>query len=59
MFYCDINSLLDYVIVGVVENIGEKEIVGLIFYVLYIEGFDLDDFEYVGVFKVVVDLESL
>lgn len=59
MFYCDINSLLDYVIVGVVENIGEKEIVGLIFYVLYIEGFDLDEFEYVGVFKVVVDLESL
>ncbi|MFP9072159.1 hypothetical protein ACLI1Z_16685, partial [Enterococcus faecalis] len=56
--YCDTNSPLDYVIVGVVENIGEKEIVGSIFYAPYTEGLDLDDPEHVGAFKVVVDPES-
>jgi hypothetical protein len=57
--YCDTNSPLDYVIVGVVENLGEKEVVGSIFYAPYTEGLDLDDPEHVGAFKVVVDPESL
>ncbi|WPK34126.1 capsid vertex protein [Escherichia phage AV111] len=57
--YCDTNNPLDYVIVGVVENIGEKEIVGSIFYAPYTEGVNLDDPEHVGAFKVVVDPESL
>ena len=57
--YCDTNTPLDYVIVGVVEDIGDKEVVSSIFYAPYTEGIDLDDPEHVGAFKVIVDPESL
>lgn len=57
--YCDTNTPLDYVTVGVVEDIGEKEVVGSIFYAPYTEGLDLDDPEHVGTFKVIVDPDSL
>ncbi|AKU43844.1 capsid vertex protein [Citrobacter phage Merlin] len=57
--YCDTNSPLDYVIVGVVEKLGEKELIGSIFYAPYTEGADLDDPEHVGAFKVITDPESL
>ena len=57
--YCDTNTPLDYVTVGVVENIGEKEVVGSIFYAPYTEGLDLDDPEHIGTFKVIVDPDSL
>lgn len=57
--YCDTNSPLDYVTVGVKENIGGKEIIGSLFYAPYTEGVDLEDAEHVGTFKVVVDPESL
>lgn len=57
--YCDTNTPLDYVIVGVVEDIGDKEVVGSLFYAPYTEGLDLDDPEHVGSFKVITDPESL
>ncbi|AHY25159.1 head vertex subunit precursor [Pectobacterium bacteriophage PM2] len=57
--YCDTNSPLDYVTVGVKENYGGKEIIGSLFYAPYTEGLDLEDPEHVGAFKVVVDPESL
>lgn len=57
--YCDTNSPLDYVIVGVKEDLGGKEVVGSLFYSPYTEGLDLDDPEHVGAFKVVVDPDSL
>ena len=57
--YCDTNTPMDYVIVGVVEDLGGKEVVGSIFYAPYTEGLDLDDPEHVGAFKVIVDPASL
>ncbi|QPI13937.1 head vertex protein [Serratia phage 4S] len=57
--FCDTNSPLDYVTVGVKEDFGGKEIVGSLFYAPYTEGLDLDDPEHVGAFKVIVDPESL
>lgn len=57
--YCDTNSPLDYVTVGVKEDLGGKEIIGSLFYSPYTEGVDLDDPEHVGTFKVVVDPDSL
>ena len=57
--FCDVNSPLDYVTVGVKENYGGNEVVGSIFYAPYTEGLDLDDEEHVGAFKVIVDPDSL
>lgn len=57
--YCDTTSPLDYVTVGVKEDLGGKEIVGSLFYAPYTEGMDLEDEEHVGTFKVVVDPDSL
>lgn len=57
--YCDTNSPLDYVTVGVKEDLGDKEVIGSIFYSPYTEGVDLADPEHVGAFKVIVDPESL
>lgn len=57
--FCDVNSPLDYVIVGVKENYGGNEVVGSIFYAPYTEGLDLDDEEHVGAYKVIVDPDSL
>ncbi|QBP35518.1 capsid vertex [Phage NC-G] len=57
--FCDVNSPLDYVIVGVKENYGGNEVVGSIFYAPYTEGLDLDDQEHVGAYKVIVDPDSL
>lgn len=57
--YCDTNTPIDYVTVGVKEDFGEKEMVGSLFYAPYTEGLDLDDPEHVGMFKVIVDPESL
>lgn len=57
--YCDTNTPLDYVIVGVKEDLGGKEVVGSLFYAPYTEGLNLDDPEHVGTFKVVVDPDSL
>lgn len=57
--YCDTNTPIDYVTVGVKEEFGGKEAVGSLFYAPYTEGLDLADPEHVGAFKVVVDPESL
>lgn len=57
--FCDVNSPLDYVIVGVKEDYGGNEVVGSIFYAPYTEGLDLDDQEHVGAYKVIVDPDSL
>ncbi|QPI13314.1 head vertex protein [Salmonella phage vB_SalM_ABTNLsp5] len=57
--FCDVNSPLDYVTVGVKENYGGNEVVGSIFYAPYTEGMDLDDPEHVGAYKVIVDPDSL
>ncbi|QAY00211.1 head vertex protein [Escherichia phage EcWhh-1] len=57
--FCDVNSPLDYVIVGVKEDYGGNEVVGSIFYAPYTEGLDLDDPEHVGAYKVIVDPDSL
>lgn len=57
--YCDTNTPLDYVTVGVKEDLGGKEVIGSLFYSPYTEGADLDDEEHIGAFKVVVDPESL
>lgn len=57
--FCDVNSPLDYVTVGVKENYGGNEVVGSIFYAPYTEGLDLDDQEHVGAYKVIVDPDSL
>ncbi|AIZ01962.1 capsid vertex protein I [Escherichia phage vb_EcoM-VR5] len=57
--FCDVNSPLDYVTVGVKENYGGNEVVGSIFYAPYTEGLDLDDEEHVGAYKVIVDPDSL
>ena len=57
--YCDTNSPVDYVIVGVKAEFGGKETVGSLFYAPYTEGLDLDDPEHVGAFKVIVDPASL
>lgn len=57
--YCDTNTPADYVTVGVKEDFGGKEMVGSLFYSPYTEGLDLDDPEHVGVFKVIVDPDSL
>lgn len=57
--YCDTNTPLDYIIVGVVEDLGGKEVVSSIFYSPYTEGLDLDDPEHVGTFKVITDPNSL
>lgn len=57
--YCDTNTPADYVTVGVKEDFGGKEMVGSLFYAPYTEGLDLDDPEHVGVFKVIVDPDSL
>lgn len=57
--FCDVNSPLDYVTVGVKENYGGNEVVGSIFYAPYTEGLDLEDPEHVGAFKVIVDPDSL
>ena len=57
--FCDVNSPLDYVTVGVKESYGGNEIVGSIFYAPYTEGLDLDSKEHVGAFKVIVDPDSL
>lgn len=57
--FCDVNSPLDYVTVGVKEDYGGNEVVGSIFYAPYTEGLDLDDQEHVGAYKVIVDPDSL
>lgn len=57
--FCDVNSPLDYVTVGVKESFGGQEVVGSIFYAPYTEGLDLDEPEHVGAYKVVIDPESL
>ena len=57
--YCDTNSPIDYVIVGVKADFGGKETVGSLFYAPYTEGVDLEDPEHVGAFKVIVDPASL
>jgi hypothetical protein len=57
--FCDVNSPLDYVTVGVKENYGGNEVVGSIFYAPYTEGLDLDDEEHVGAYKVIIDPDSL
>lgn len=57
--FCDVNSPLDYVTVGVKENYGGNEVVGSIFYAPYTEGLDLDDQEHVGAYKVIIDPDSL
>lgn len=57
--FCDTNTPADYVTVGVKENFGDKEMVGSLFYAPYTEGQDLDDPEHVGVFKVIVDPDSM
>ncbi|ANA49515.1 head vertex protein I [Salmonella phage vB_SnwM_CGG4-1] len=57
--FCDVNSPLDYVTVGVKENYGGKEVVGSIFYAPYVEGLDLDDPDHIGAYKVIVDPDSL
>lgn len=57
--YCDTNSPVEYVIVGVKDSFGELESVGSLFYAPYTEGLDLDDPEHVGQFKVVNDVNSL
>lgn len=57
--FCDVNTPIDYVTVGVKEDFGGNEVVGSLFYAPYTEGLDLDDNEHVGAFKVVVDPSSL
>lgn len=57
--YCDVNSPVDYVIVGVKDDFGGMESVGSLFYAPYTEGLDLESKEHVGAFKVIVDPESL
>ena len=57
--FCDVNSPLDYMTVGVKDNYGGNEVVGSIFYAPYTEGLDLESSEDVGVFKVIVDPHSL
>ncbi|CCI88752.1 phage capsid vertex [Yersinia phage phiR1-RT] len=57
--FCDTNSPIDYVIVGVKAEFGDTEAVGSLFYAPYTEGLDLEDPEHVGVFKAIVDPESL
>lgn len=57
--FCDVNTPIDYVTVGVKEDFGGNEVVGSLFYAPYTEGLDLEDSEHVGAFKVVVDPSSL
>ncbi|AJD81987.1 capsid vertex [Yersinia phage vB_YenM_TG1] len=59
VLFCDTNSPVDYVIVGVKAEFGDMEAVGSLFYAPYTEGLDLEDPEHVGVFKAIVDPESL
>lgn len=57
--FCDVNSPVDYVTVGVKADFGGNEVVGSLFYAPYTEGLDLEEKEHVGAFKVVVDYQSL
>lgn len=58
--YTDVNAPFDYVLVGLVEEFGDMETVGSLFYCPYSEGLDPDNNrDHIGAFKVCVDPNSL
>lgn len=57
--FCDVNTPIDYVTVGVKDDFGGNEVVGSLFYAPYSEGLDKDEEEHIGAFKVVIDPSSL
>lgn len=57
--YSDAWSTIDYVIVGVTGDYGDKEMIGSLFYAPYSEGLDLDDDDYIGAYKIINDPDSL
>lgn len=57
--FCDTNTPIDYMTVGVKAYFGEAEMVGSLFYAPYTEGADLDADEHVGAFKIINDPDSL
>jgi hypothetical protein len=59
--YCDNNSPVEYVIVGVKDSYGPEEMIGSLFYAPYAEGLskDADPTDHVGAYKVINDPDSL
>lgn len=59
--YCDNNSPAEYVIVGVKDEYGEKEMVGSLFYAPYAEGLskEADPTDHIGTYKLINDPDSL
>lgn len=59
--YCDNNSPLEYVVVGVKASFGDEELVGSLFYAPYSEGIDpySDPTDHVGAYKVINDPNDL
>ena len=61
VLYCDNTSPMDYVVVGVKDEYGEKEMVGSLFYAPYIEGlsYEADTVDHIGAYKIITDPSSL
>ncbi|WJJ54825.1 capsid vertex protein [Acinetobacter phage AB1I1M-1] len=61
VLYCDNNSPVEYVVVGVKAEYGDNEMVGSLFYAPYAEGFnkEADPTDHIGMYKVINDSNSL
>ncbi|AFL47751.1 head vertex protein [Acinetobacter phage ZZ1] len=59
--YCDNNSPVEYVIVGVKDTYGSDEMIGSLFYAPYTEGLspEADPTDHVGAYTVINDASSL
>lgn len=61
VLYCDNNSPVEYVVVGVKADFGENEMIGSLFYSPYTEGIKdtADPVDHMGAYKVINDPDSL
>lgn len=61
VLYCDNNSPIDYVVVGVKANYGEDELIGSLFYAPYSNGLgpDADPTDHVGAYTVLNDSHNM
>ncbi|ADJ19495.1 gp24 head vertex protein [Acinetobacter phage 133] len=61
VLYCDNNSPVEYVIVGVKDEFGDAETIGSLFYAPYVDGLseEADIVDHIGAYKVLRDPASL